>query len=147
MNLASIIRSAAALSMAGLLSISGANAADLLSGEWRGSYTCYQGITALTLFIEPDGERWSGTFAFGPNKDNKTVPSGSYELVITEIDGHFHMEPGNWIKRPEGYVAVALDGSVSDDLMMLSGAMDFDGCTTFETLRTTPLPGLVPKTK
>lgn len=94
MNLASIIGGAAVIGMAGLPPVNAASAADLLSGEWRGSYTCYQGITALTLFIEPDGEQW-----------------------------------------------------LSDDLTTLSGEMDFDGCTTFETTRTTPLPALPPKTK
>ena len=122
-----------------------ATAADLLSGEWVGSYRCYQGLTALTLTIEPDGKQWSGVFAFGPDKDNKTVPHGSYELVITANADGYHMEPGAWITQPEGYTAVALDGDVSEDLTMLAGDVQFDGCTRFATARTTPLP--VPKTK
>jgi hypothetical protein len=125
-----------------------ATAADVLSGEWVGSYTCYQGLTALTLTIEPAGEQWSGIFTFGPNKDNKTVPHGSYELVITPSADGFHMEPGAWIVQPEGYAAVALDGDVSEDLTMLAGNVQFDGCTRFATARTTPLPALsAPKTK
>lgn len=120
----------------------GAAEPDYLSGEWVGSYMCYQGLTALTLTIEPDGEQWSGVFAFGPNKDNKAVPHGSYELIITERDGRFHMQPGAWIEQPEGYVEVALSGSISEDLTMLAGDMDFDGCTRFATERTTPMPVL-----
>ncbi|UJW85720.1 hypothetical protein [Devosia sp. SL43] len=115
---------------------------DVLSGEWVGSYVCYQGLTALTLTIEPDGQQWSGVFAFGPDKDNKTVPRGAYELVITENDGQLHMEPGAWIEQPEGYVTVALDGAVSEDMRMLAGVVDFDGCTRFATERRTPLPEL-----
>ena len=125
-----------------------ATAADTLSGEWVGSYMCYQGLTALTLTIEPDGEQWTGIFAFGPNKDNKTVPRGSYELVITRSEGGVHMEPGSWIEQPEGYTAVPLDGAVSEDLTMLAGEVQFEGCTRFATARTTPLPALpAPKTK
>jgi hypothetical protein len=125
-----------------------AAAADLLSGEWVGSYTCYQGLTALTLTIEPDGAQWKGVFAFGPDKANKTVPHGSYELVVTQNEGGVHMEPGAWIEQPAGYTAVALHGAVSEDLMMLAGEVQFEGCTRFSTARTTPLPALpAPKTK
>lgn len=113
--------------------------ADLLSGEWVGSYLCQQGLTALTLTIEPDGARWSGIFAFGPNKDNKAVPNGAYRLVITETEAGFHMEPGAWIEQPAGYTAVALNGAISDDLTMLAGDVAFDGCTRFATERRTPM--------
>src|SRR5215217_5129179 len=117
-----------------------ATAADILSGEWVGSYVCHQGMTALTLTIEPDGALWSGIFAFGPTKDNKAVPHGSYELVITESEGGFHMEPGSWIEQPEGYASVALDGAVSDDMTMLAGDVAFEDCTRFATERRTPMP-------
>jgi hypothetical protein len=124
-----------------------ARGSDLLSGEWVGTYTCYQGLTALTLTIEPDGEQWAGIFAFGPDKRNKSVPRGSYELVITQDEAGIHMVPGPWIEQPERYGAVALNGTLSDNLMTLSGDVHFEGCTEFTTTRTTPLPAPASKTK
>ncbi|MEO8685874.1 MAG: hypothetical protein ABI414_13670 [Devosia sp.] len=124
-----------------------ATAADMLSGEWEGAYSCYQGLTALTLSIEPDGEQWAGTFTFGPVKGNKAVPDGAYALTITQEDGNYHMEPGAWIEQPEGYVTVALDGTMSPDLKTLAGTVLFDGCQSFQVSRTTPLPVPQPKGK
>ena len=139
---------AATLGLAGLLSITTASAADLLSGQWRGSYTCYQGSTALVLAIEPDGQQWSGMFAFGPPKDNKSVPHGAYQISITESDGVYSVVPGDWIEQPDGYTVVGVRGAISEDLTTFSGEIDFDGCTTFEAVRTSPLPDLpVGKTK
>ena len=147
---ASILNGARALCFATLLAWAAPAAAapNFLSGEWAGSYTCYQGLTALTLTIERDGDRWSGIFAFGPDKANKGVPRGSYQLNLREIDGRFDMQPGAWMEQPEGYVAVALQGTMSADLHTLSGEVDFEGCETFETRRISPLPAPPPpKTK
>jgi hypothetical protein len=116
-------------------------AADILSGDWSGSYTCYQGITQLALVIMPDGEQWSGRFMFGPHKVNKDVPFGSYNITVTEEDGVYTMHPGAWIDRPDGYVAIGGSGTMSADLTTLSGTLDFDGCETFEATRQTPVPG------
>ena len=137
---------AAGLSLALVLALAvkPAAAADLLSGEWEGAYSCYQGLTALTLSIEPDGAQWAGTFTFGPVKGNKAVPHGAYTLTITQDNGNYHMEPGSWIEQPEGYVTVALDGTMSPDLKTLSGAVLFDGCESFQVSRTTPPPAPPP---
>ena len=137
---------AAGLSLAIVLALAvrPATAADLLSGEWEGAYSCYQGLTALTLSIEPDGEQWTGRFAFGPVKGNKAVPNGAYTLTITQDGGNYHMEPGSWIEQPDGYVTVALDGTMSPDLKTLSGTVLLDGCESFQVSRTTPLPAPPP---
>jgi hypothetical protein len=124
-----------------------AAADDLLSGEWVGSYVCNQGLTALTLTIAAGGEQWSGIFAFGPDKANKDVPRGSYELTISERDGRIDLVPGAWIEQPEGYVTVALRGALSDDLTTLSGEVDFEGCESFETRRISAMPVIGSKTK
>ena len=124
-----------------------ATAADTLSGEWEGAYSCYQGLTALSLSIQPDGEHWAGTFTFGPVKGNKAVPHGAYALAITQDGGNYHMEPGAWIEQPNGYVTVALDGTMSPDLKTLAGTVLFEGCQSFQVSRTTPLPAPSPKGK
>jgi hypothetical protein len=141
-----IMTRAAGLGLAVVLALAArpAAAADLLSGEWQGAYSCYQGLTALTLSIEPDGEQWAGRFTFGPVKGNKAVPHGAYALTITQNGDNYHMEPGDWIEQPEGYVTVALDGTMSPDLKTLAGAVLFDGCQSFQVSRTTPLPAPPP---
>jgi hypothetical protein len=140
-------RPAAGLGLALILGLAGGPvaAADFLSGEWTGSYSCYQGATALTLSIEPEGEQWRGTFTFGPLKANKGVPHGAYSLSITRNGEHYDMQPGAWIEQPDGYVTVALDGTMSADLTTLSGAVLFDGCDSFEVTRTSPLPAPPPR--
>ncbi len=132
-----------ALSLVGLLVVTPAFAApDLLRGVWDGTYTCNQGLTAVTLIVEPDGEQWSGLFSFGPDKRNKDVPEGLYELTITDQSGDISFIGGDWVTQPEGYVTVDLHGRMSDDMTTISGQVDFDGCQSFEVTRRTPLPPL-----
>ena len=131
------------MGMAGLLCAAPTYAAtDLLSGEWVGTYTCGQGLTAVTLIIEPDGEQWSGVFSFGPDKHNKDVPEGLYELDITQDGSDIRFMAGDWVTQPAGYVTVDLHGRMSDDLTVIAGSVDFEGCDTFEVSRRTPLPPL-----
>lgn len=127
--------------LAGLLSVApGYAAQDELSGVWAGTYTCGQGLTAVTLTIEPDGAQWSGLFSFGPDKANKEVPEGLYELAITDDGGKIGFIGGDWINQPVGYVTVDLHGRMSEDLKTISGRVDFEGCDSFEVSRQTPLP-------
>lgn len=138
---------AAGLSLALCLAMASgsARANDLLSGEWKGAYSCYQGLTALTLSIHPHGERWGGTFFFGPVKGNKGVPQGAYSVTVTQDGDHFHFEPSGWIQEPPNYAMVGLDGTMSSNLDTLSGAVLFEGCQSFQVSRTTPLPALKSK--
>lgn len=131
------------MALAGLLCARPAYAAtDLLRGVWDGTYTCGQGLTAVTLIIEPDGEQWSGLFSFGPDKANKDVPEGLYELTITDNGGEISFIGGDWVTQPTGYVTVDLHGRMSDDRTAIVGSVDFEGCDTFEVTRRTPLPPL-----
>lgn len=117
-----------------------AAATDVLSGVWDGTYVCGQGLTAVTLIIEPDGAQWSGLFSFGPDKRNKNVPEGLYELAITDNGGDISFIGGDWITQPEGYVTVDLHGRMSDDLMTIAGQVDLDNCDSFEVTRRSVLP-------
>jgi hypothetical protein len=117
-----------------------AAATDLLRGIWDGTYTCGQGLTAMTLIIEPDGAHWSGLFSFGPNKQNKDVPEGLYKLAITDDDGNISFVAGDWITQPDGYVTVDMHGRMSDDLTTITGQVDFETCDSFAVTRRTPLP-------
>ena len=94
----------------------------------------------MTLIIEPDGAQWSGLFSFGPDKRNKNVPEGLYELAITENGGDISFIGGDWITQPEGYVTVDLHGRMSDDLMTIAGQVDLENCDSFEVTRRSVLP-------
>jgi hypothetical protein len=134
---------AAAVCLAGLglmLNSAWAQEVDMLSGIWTGTYTCAQGLTAMTLSIDSDGESWQGVFDFGPLKGNKTVPHGAYQVTVEQHADGYTFAPGEWIERPEGYYPVTLHGQLSPDQMQLSGSVEFDGCSTFETQRLGPLP-------
>jgi hypothetical protein len=127
--------------LAGLLVAAPAYAAtDLLRGVWVGFYTCNQGLTAVTLTVQPDGEQWSGLFSFGPDKANKDVPEGQYELTIADDAGEISFIAGDWIAQPAGYVTVDLRGRMSADLTTIAGQVDFEGCDWFAVTRQTPLP-------
>ena len=134
-------RRTASVAMAwSLLAMAATAQDDVLKGVWDGTYICDQGLTALTLVIEPDGDQWSGIFSFGPDKSNKGVPRGSYKLSITERKGNIVFRAGDWLTQPEGYVTVDMHGRISEDLTTLSGVVDFEGCETFETRRRSVMP-------
>ncbi|QQR35486.1 hypothetical protein JI749_14170 [Devosia oryziradicis] len=124
-----------------------ASAADLLTGDWHGSYICYQGLTRLALVIMPDGDRWTGRFMFGPHESNPNVPFGSYDITVTETAGVYTIMPGDWVDQPDGYAAVGGSGTLSADMMTLSGKVNFDGCGGFEVTRLTPPPAISRKKK
>ena len=67
--------------------------------------------------------------------------------AVSESDGVYTIEPGQWIDQPDGYVPVGGSGTLSSDLMTFSGTLDFAGCEDFEAIRQTPLPSVSGKTK
>ena len=108
---------------------------------WKGSYTCSQGKTALTLRIkdvsfaamETDlGEAYSIDAVFDFNYRNRTAAGAFY------LTGAYYPEtdvatfdPGEWIRRPRGYMTVGMDGTVTDDGQAYSGRILFKGCKSF----------------
>jgi hypothetical protein len=83
-----------------------------IAGTWSGTYVCAQGVTGLTLFVDPrSGE---SVFTFYPLPENPAVASGEFSM-----SGHFDAKseqfvlvPGSWHDRPPGYVTVGLIGHI-----------------------------------
>ncbi|GEM_PF-2150796 len=75
----------------------------LVAGIWKGTYTCTQGATGLTLTIQTEGEKAKAIFSFYPLKSNPGVPSGSYELTGRISNRRVILRPSRWINQPTGY--------------------------------------------
>lgn len=100
------------------------------SQAWLGDYTCAQGRTAVTLRItRVSGNTVSAIFDFrvpsGPT--GKFAMSGTYE----PSSRHLRLEPGAWIVRPDGYMTVPVDATVSADGKSYRGTIDTQGCSDF----------------
>lgn len=126
------------LSLVGIGLLAGAvNAQDLpLSGTWEGYYTCVQGKTGLKLIFE-DAASTLGVFDFFAHPSNPAVPSGSFQVRAQYADmTRIVIEPGGWIRRPNGYSTVGMHGRLNKSGTTFSGTIDFSGCSTFEVTRT-----------
>lgn len=84
-----------------------------LSGLWRGSYVCGQGLTGLELELR--GTRYgivNGVFRFFPVAENPDVPRGSYPLLGRLERGSLVLTPVDVRVLPEGYIPVGIQGVV-----------------------------------
>ncbi len=114
----------------------------LATGQvWRGSYTCSQGATPLTLRITDiahgeretpygDGRYATADFEFGGQGSG--IPRGSYRLEGAVLDdGQVRLAPRAWIRRPPGYMMVGLSGRV-DARGNFTGRIADRSCGAFE---------------
>lgn len=111
-----------------------------LLGVWRGAYVCYQGRTGMTLVLGryEDGTV-DGVMHFYPTESGSPdVPRGTYVVRATRNGGRVVMTPVIWLERPTDYVMVGLSGFIDKNTGLLTGKMQFDGCTDFALAR---LPG------
>ena len=108
-----------------------------LIGTWRGTYTCFQGLTALELVVERAVTGFNARFVFSAHPSNPGVPSGSFRMTasVDAKSGRIAFEPREWIDQPEGYVMVGLDGAVARGGRTLSGRVIAEGCTEFSLTR------------
>lgn len=111
-------------------------AQEQLRGTWRGSYVCAQGHTALALTIEPakDGTL-SALFHFEAATDNPGVPTGCFEMRgrFDPATGRVALVQQRWLRHPQDYLMVDLEGRVSGD--RLHGSVLGPYCTTFDLRR------------
>ena len=106
---------------------------------WRGTYRCYQGLSAVTLTIDadPDGNAVA-RYDFGPVDSNPDVPVGAYDMTgrvhatTAGFTGTF--QPGHWIEQPEKYVMVGLTVE-SAPHHRLVGTIDHATCSDFAAER------------
>jgi hypothetical protein len=106
---------------------------------WSGTYICTQGLTAVTITLElsPSGEL-KGLYEFGPVPSNPTVPEGAFELsghLIATGRQSFsgELEPGEWLRRPPTYTAIAMTIEANDRDMV--GVIKSPNCRDFKLTR------------
>ena len=113
--------------------------------EWRGTYVCAQGPTALHLVLDrtcPPGSdcEIAGVFEFGPLASNPNVARGAFhvtgtiatndadELVLT-------VSPGAWIERPADYLAVGFTARSDRARKRLRGTISDPWCGKLDLTR------------
>jgi hypothetical protein len=108
-----------------------------VSGQWKGTYTCGQGLTGFNLDISDEGGgAVSAVFSFGPVESNPGVPNGSYSMTGRRDPRSLTLTPNAWIEKPPGYVMVGLVAELQGkDPDVLSGTVTNSACTTFRVTR------------
>ena len=137
----------AALAGAMVLSDSHAQAkadAAAITGEWRGSYICAQGETALKLTVTPaKATAIEARFDFGPLPRNPEVPKGAFAMqgAFDPASRRMTLKGVEWIDAPFLYVMVDLDGRINAAGNLITGKVPGPGCTVFELRRDAQLIG------
>ena len=93
-------------------------------GEWRGSYVCAQGTTALALSIDKEtGDAFSGYFHFYPPPPRSPEANdGCYSVEgHRSADGRVVITAGRWIFHPPNYLTVDLEGELAASGLSMSG--------------------------
>lgn len=108
-----------------------------VTGQWKGTYTCGQGLTDFDLDISDEGGgAVSAVFSFGPIESNPGVPNGSYSMTGRLGPRSLTLTPKVWIEKPSGYVMVGLVAELpGEDPDVLSGTVTNSACTTFRVTR------------
>ncbi|GAA3395119.1 hypothetical protein GCM10020369_67050 [Cryptosporangium minutisporangium] len=108
---------------------------DGVAGVWKGTYTCSQGATGLTLTIEGEDEALAATFEFYPTSENPSVKKGSYKMGGNVTNGRMVLIGTTWIDQPDGYQMVNIS-STSITATTITGTIDTaPGCTSFRVTR------------
>ena len=102
-----------------------------LLGDWRGSYTCAQGETALELHVSRVNPDVAAVFVFSHGGSGA---QGSYAMFgNADPSGDVVLQPKQWIDRPPSYIMVGMRGTVSGDVFR--GKMQHASCGDFELHR------------
>jgi hypothetical protein len=126
--------SAPAATVAPIPTAAAAPSTPFVTGEsWSGSYVCGQGPTQVQLHVKRGGTEVQGVFAFVTK--NKTTGSFNMTGAYDTAARHLHLNAGNWVSQPPGFVTVNLDGTVSADGHGFSGTVQGPGCSTFSLRR------------
>jgi hypothetical protein len=108
---------------------------------WEGRYQCPQGVTGVRLLLDvaSDGAT-TGSFEFGPVKENPGVPSGSY-LVRGQVKmlggGAFALVlvPVRWTRRPPGYLMVGFTARSDRERRSMHGKIANEACAQLDVSR------------
>lgn len=100
---------------------------------------CPQGVTGLTLSVEPVGPlEVVATFSFYGVPENPTVPAGRYLLrgILHSGTGVVSLAPDRWLEQPRGYVMVGMTGLFDLEAGVMQGRIDNERCGPFDLRRT-----------
>ncbi|XRQ05271.1 hypothetical protein ACN3XK_53260 [Actinomadura welshii] len=108
-----------------------------LTGSWRGTYTCPQGLMRLNLTLVQRSDRTvTGIFRFSPAPGNSDASSGSFTLRGTATSSSLLLRGDRWISRPGSYEMVSLSASLSGtDTNVIRGSIRSPGCGSFTVRR------------
>lgn len=98
-----------------------------LTGTYSGTYTCGQGLTGLDLDVRGfESGRVEAVFNFFPVSQNPNVPSGSFKMAGGYFSNNrlrLEARETDWIRQPNGYIVVNLDGFLSQNATIFSGTV------------------------
>lgn len=103
-----------------------------ITGKWKGSYSCSQGETGLTLKIKGKSNgTFFGTFQFYPLASNSNAKSGKFSFTGTfDASGKVVITQKKWLKQPDNYIMVDLNGELENE-NTIRGKIITDGCGDF----------------
>ena len=97
---------------------------------WTGAYYCAQGVTAVTLTVQPTGQgnKANALFHFKADKSNPGVPEGCFAMSGTFDSQQMQFKATDWLLHPAGYVSVDVLGHITPDGQFVSGVVTGPGC-------------------
>ncbi|TDE24957.1 hypothetical protein [Actinomadura sp. 6K520] len=108
-----------------------------LTGSWRGTYTCPQGLMELNLtLVQRSSGTISGIFRFSPAAGNSEGRSGSFTMRGNVAGSSLVLHGDSWLSRPGAYEMVSLSARLSSaDPDRIHGVIRSPGCGTFTVRR------------
>jgi hypothetical protein len=104
-------------------------------GHYEGSYVCGSAPSFMQLDLDakPDGTI-TGLMQFGGMRtDEITYSVGSYTLKGTWRGTHYVLKADQWVKQPNGYVMIDLEGDLTT--LGTSGRILYSSCDSFALRR------------
>ncbi len=110
----------------------------MISGVWKGKYTCSQGITGVTVAIAQTENKLIADFSLYPVPENMNVPNGlaKYEGDFNPTSRRMRFLRGTWINQPAPFwTAFGFQGQFDENLETFSGKVDHYSCGTINLKR------------
>jgi hypothetical protein len=111
-----------------------------VTGYWRGTYGCAQGLTGINLTIRQGfGVTIEAVFHFYAVPQNPGVPTGCFRMLgqYDPATRAFVLESDErqWIVQPPNYLVVNFRGTLGADGRSMRGRVEGPGFTQFDLQR------------
>lgn len=111
-----------------------------LTGYWRGTYECQQGVTGVNLTIRQGfGTALDAVLHFYAIPKNPGVPTGCFRMRgrIDPYTRQFNLtsDDKQWIVRPPNYTVANVSGTLAADGRSMRGRVEAEGCSYFDLQR------------